>query len=146
MSATVQSPPPPATSRAASESPVARDREPWRYAVGDSDERPWGRWAVIGSGERHAVKTITVRPGGRLSLQYHNHRAEHWVVVAGTARVEIGGEAMDVAPGEHVFVPRGSVHRIRNDQIFPLSLIEIQYGAILDENDIVRLSDDYGRS
>lgn len=127
-------------------SPAANARPAWRYAVGDSDERPWGRWTVVAAGQAHAVKTIEVRPGGRLSLQYHDHRAEHWVVVAGLARVEIDGVAKDVAAGDHVHVPRGSVHRIRNERATPLCLIEIQYGEILDENDIVRLSDDYGRS
>ena len=116
-----------------------------RYEVGESDNRPWGRWEVIGTGSRYTVKRITVLPGQRLSLQYHHHRSEHWTVVDGAAEVELDGVAHQLGAGEHVFIPLGARHRVRNGGDAPLVFIEVQVGDLLDENDIVRVSDDYGR-
>lgn len=118
---------------------------PRGYAVGDADRRPWGTWSVVATGKGHAVKTITVDPGERLSSQYHRHRSEHWVVVCGVAVVEIDDDKRSVGAGEHVYIPRGAVHRITNPGSCPLIFVEVQCGQLLDENDIVRLSDDYGR-
>ena len=116
-----------------------------RYEVGESDSRPWGRWEVIGTGSRYTVKRITVLPGQRLSLQYHHHRSEHWTVVDGAAEVELDGVTHQLGAGEHVFIPLGARHRVRNGGDAPLVFIEVQVGDLLDENDIVRVSDDYGR-
>lgn len=109
-------------------------------------ERPWGRYTVIDSGPRYQVKQVVVEPGQRLSLQYHNHRAEHWVVVQGTAQVTIGSETMTVAMNESVFVPSKTLHRLENPGPESLCIIEVQTGAYLGEDDIVRLADDFGRS
>jgi mannose-1-phosphate guanylyltransferase/mannose-6-phosphate isomerase len=109
-------------------------------------ERPWGCYKVIDSGPGYQVKQIVVDPGKRLSLQLHQHRAEHWVVVQGTARVTIGGENIVVAANESVFIPRLTPHRLENLGQEPLRIIETQTGAYLEEDDIVRLADDYWRT
>ena len=108
--------------------------------------RPWGWWTVLGEGEGYKVKRIEVNPGHRLSLQHHVHRSEHWVVVAGTARIVIGERISLVHTQESTFVPAGTAHRIENPGPCPLIIIEIQNGLYLGEDDIVRLQDDYGRS
>jgi mannose-6-phosphate isomerase-like protein (cupin superfamily) len=91
------------------------------------------------------VKRIVVKPGARLSLQKHEHRAEHWVVVHGTARVTIGDEVRTLNENESAYVPIGAVHRLENPGATPLELIEVQTGALLSEDDIVRIEDDYRR-
>jgi mannose-6-phosphate isomerase len=116
------------------------------YGVGDEDERPWGRWKVIGVGQGFIVKEIMVKPGARLSAQYHNHRAKHWTVVSGEGEAEIDGTARELRRGDHLHVPLQAVHRIRNTGSTPLIFVEVQVGDLLDETDIVRLSDDYGRT
>lgn len=121
-------------------------RAPVRYAVGDRDERPWGTWEVLAVGAGYTLKRIVVSPGQRLSLQYHEFRAEHWTVVQGCAEAEIDGVRHALAAGEHVFVPLHAPHRVRNTGGEPLVIIEVQTGTCLDEHDIVRLSDDYGRT
>jgi mannose-1-phosphate guanylyltransferase/mannose-6-phosphate isomerase len=108
--------------------------------------RPWGFYQNFDRGEHFLVKRISVKPGGRLSLQQHAHRAEHWVVVRGTARVTIGEEVRMVHENESVYVPIGGVHRLENPGKIPLELIEVQTGSYLDEDDIVRLDDDYRRN
>lgn len=117
-----------------------------RYGVGDADERPWGAWRVIDAGEGFAVKRITVRPGARLSLQFHRGRDEHWIIAAGQARVTRGGELLDLGVNQAVFIPAGAQHRIENTGAADLIFIEVQLGALLDEADIVRVEDDYRRS
>lgn len=117
-----------------------------RYNPGDSDTRPWGKWEVLATGASYALKRITVTPGQRLSLQYHHHRAEHWTMVEGAAEVEIDGKTLPLSAGEHVYIPLGAHHRIRNPGDVDLVFIEVQVGDNLDENDIVRVVDDYGRS
>ena len=116
------------------------------YAAGDSDLRPWGRWTVLEAGAGYAVKRIEVIPGGRLSLQRHRFRAEQWVVVAGTALVTLDGEQFEVAPGGTVHIAVGQVHRVENRGEQDVVFIEVQIGATLDENDIERLEDIYGRA
>ncbi len=116
-----------------------------RYAPGDGEKRPWGSWEVLAVGDGYAVKRIVVEPGQRLSLQYHNHRAEHWTIVGGVAEVEIDGKVQTVEVDGHVHIPKLARHRIRNPGDVPMSFIEVQTGEIVDEADIVRLSDDYGR-
>jgi mannose-1-phosphate guanylyltransferase/mannose-6-phosphate isomerase len=107
--------------------------------------RPWGSYASIDAGDRFQVKRITVKPGARLSLQKHFHRAEHWVVVRGTALVERDGESTLLRENESIYIPIGAAHRLENPGKLPLHLIEVQSGAYLGEDDIVRLADNYGR-
>jgi mannose-1-phosphate guanylyltransferase / mannose-6-phosphate isomerase len=108
--------------------------------------RPWGCYQSIDQGDRFQVKRIVVKPGGRLSLQRHYHRAEHWVVVRGTARVTIGGEIKIVHENESTYIPIGAMHRLDNPGKIDLELIEVQTGSYLGEDDIVRVEDDYRRS
>lgn len=108
--------------------------------------RPWGSYDSIDVGERFQVKRITVKPGAALSLQKHHHRAEHWVIVSGTAEVTRNEEVFLVAENESTYLPLGAVHRLRNPGKVPLELIEVQSGSYLGEDDIVRLEDVYGRA
>jgi mannose-1-phosphate guanylyltransferase/mannose-6-phosphate isomerase len=108
--------------------------------------RPWGYYESIDMGERFQVKRIVVVPGGKLSLQKHRHRAEHWVVVRGTAEVTIGDTVKSVHENESVYIPIGSVHRLANQGKIPLELVEVQTGSYLGEDDIERIEDIYQRS
>ncbi|MPZ35057.1 MAG: mannose-1-phosphate guanylyltransferase/mannose-6-phosphate isomerase [Rhodospirillales bacterium] len=108
--------------------------------------RPWGHYRSVDAGDRFQVKRITVKPGAKLSLQKHYHRAEHWVVVHGTAIVQRGEERMLVRENESVYIPIGTEHRLENPGKLPLQLIEVQSGSYLGEDDIVRVSDSYGRA
>ena len=107
--------------------------------------RPWGSYQSLDQGERFQVKRIVVKQGGRLSLQLHHHRAEHWVIVRGTARVTIGDEVKILHENESIYVPSGARHRLENPGKIDLELIEVQTGSYLGEDDIVRLEDDYHR-
>jgi mannose-1-phosphate guanylyltransferase/mannose-6-phosphate isomerase len=107
--------------------------------------RPWGFYQTADSGGRYQVKRICVHPGGRLSLQKHFHRAEHWVVVHGVAEVTVGDEVKLVHENESIYVPMGAVHRLANPGKIPLELIEVQVGSYLGEDDIIRLDDVYRR-
>lgn len=108
--------------------------------------RPWGSYQSVDQGARFQVKRIVVKQGGRLSLQLHHHRAEHWVVVRGTARVTIGDDVKIVHENESVFIPIGARHRLENPGKIDLELIEVQTGSYLGEDDIVRIEDDYRRT
>jgi mannose-1-phosphate guanylyltransferase/mannose-6-phosphate isomerase len=108
--------------------------------------RPWGFYESLIQGERFQVKRIVVAPGQKLSLQKHFHRAEHWVVVNGTALVTRDEERIMLRENESVYLPLGCVHRLENPGRIPLTLIEVQSGAYLGEDDIVRIEDTYGRS
>ncbi|WP_194745470.1 mannose-1-phosphate guanylyltransferase/mannose-6-phosphate isomerase [Thermaurantiacus tibetensis] len=108
--------------------------------------RPWGSFRGLGRGEGWQVKRIAVKPGAKLSLQRHAHRAETWVVAAGVADVTVGEECRRMGPGESIFIPVGAVHRLENPGPEPLELIEVQQGSYLGEDDIVRLADLYGRA
>jgi mannose-1-phosphate guanylyltransferase/mannose-6-phosphate isomerase len=108
--------------------------------------RPWGWYDGVDSGERFQVKRIGVKPGGTLSLQMHHHRAEHWIVVSGTARVTKGEETFLVSENQSTYIPLGVTHRLENPGIVPLEMIEVQSGSYLGEDDIVRFEDTYGRS
>ena len=108
--------------------------------------RPWGNYQSLDQGERYQVKRIVVKHGGRLSLQLHHHRAEHWVVVRGTAQVTIGDNVQMLHENESVYVPSGARHRLENPGKIDLELIEVQTGSYLGEDDIVRFADDYHRS
>jgi mannose-1-phosphate guanylyltransferase/mannose-6-phosphate isomerase len=108
--------------------------------------RPWGWYDSIDQGERFQVKRIGVKPGCSLSLQKHHHRAEHWIVVKGTAEVTRGAETFLLAENESTYIPIGEIHRLRNPGKFDLEMIEVQSGSYLGEDDIVRLEDTYGRA
>jgi len=108
--------------------------------------RPWGSYETVEEGDRYQVKRISVKPGERLSLQMHHHRAEHWIVVRGTAEVTRGEETFMLAENESTYIPLGTTHRLANPGRMPLELIEVQVGAYLGEDDIVRFEDVYGRS
>jgi mannose-1-phosphate guanylyltransferase/mannose-6-phosphate isomerase len=108
-------------------------------------QRPWGKYLSVDMGARYQVKRITVKPGGVLSLQKHYHRAEHWVVVRGTAEVTRNDETIIVHETESIYLPIGCVHRMANPGKIPLELIEVQVGSYLGEDDIVRLQDIYKR-
>ncbi len=116
------------------------------YAVGQRDVRPWGEWMVIDCGAGFVVKRITVRPGQRLSLQRHQHRAEQWVVVAGLAQVTLGDAVFALGIGETARIAPDEIHRVANQGVNDVVFIEVQTGALLSEDDIERLSDDYGRA
>lgn len=107
--------------------------------------RPWGIYDCVDMGERFKVKRITVNPGAKLSLQMHHHRAEHWIVVAGTALVTIDGESQFISENQSVYIPIAAVHALENPGKVSLKLIEVQSGAYLSEDDIVRFEDNYGR-
>ena len=110
------------------------------------DERPWGSFTVLDEGENFKVKRIEVLPGKRLSYQKHAQRAEHWMVVAGEAKVTLDDEEITVAAGETVDIPIEAKHRVENASAEKLIFIEIQRGSYLGEDDIVRFSDDFGRA
>ena len=107
--------------------------------------RPWGWYQTMDLGDRFRVKRIQVAPGKKLSLQKHHHRAEHWVVVRGTAEVTRDGEVLLVRENESIYLPLGCVHRLANPGMIPVEIIEVQTGAYLEEDDIVRIEDDFGR-
>jgi len=108
--------------------------------------RPWGAYDSIDNGARFQVKRITVNPGATLSLQMHHHRAEHWIVVSGTAEVTRGNEVILLSENQSTYIPLGVTHRLKNPGKLPLELIEVQSGSYLGEDDIVRFEDQYGRA
>jgi mannose-1-phosphate guanylyltransferase/mannose-6-phosphate isomerase len=109
------------------------------------DYRPWGWYESIALGPRFQVKRIVVNPGAALSLQSHNHRSEHWIVVEGTAKVTIDDDVKIVAENQSVYIPLGAVHRMENPGKLPLTLIEVQTGSYFGEDDIIRYDDVYAR-
>lgn len=110
------------------------------------DRRPWGTFTVLDEGKDFKVKRIEVLPGKRLSYQKHSHRAEHWVVVQGTAKVTLDDREIVVRPGQSIDIAIGAAHRVENPGEETLLFIEVQRGAYLGEDDIVRLQDDFGRT
>jgi len=107
--------------------------------------RPWGHYDLVDTGERHQTKRIVVKPGAKLSVQKHHHRAEHWVVVKGTALVTKGEEKLLITENESIYIPLGIVHCLENPGVIPLEIVEVQSGSYLGEDDIVRFVDQYGR-
>jgi mannose-1-phosphate guanylyltransferase / mannose-6-phosphate isomerase len=107
--------------------------------------RPWGWYLEVDEGARFKVKRIMVNPGASLSLQMHHHRAEHWVVVKGTAQITNGDETLTLSENQSTYIPLGQTHRLRNPGVMPLEIIEVQSGSYLGEDDIVRFEDHYGR-
>ncbi len=110
------------------------------------DRRPWGTFTVLDEGDGFKVKRIEVLPGKRLSYQKHAQRAEHWIVVQGTAKVTLDDEEIDVPAGQAIDIALGAAHRVENADTELLVFIEVQRGAYLGEDDIVRLQDDFGRA
>ena len=110
------------------------------------DDRPWGHFETLARGPRFQVKSIVVKPGASLSLQSHEHRAEHWVVVEGTATVTVDDTKRLVTENQSVYIPTGARHRLANEGRQPLRLIEVQTGTYLGEDDIMRFDDVYQRS
>ncbi len=108
--------------------------------------RPWGKYDSIDNGARYQVKRITVKPGEKLSIQMHHHRAEHWIVVSGTANVTVDGKDTLMSENQSIYIPLGAIHALENPGKIPLELIEVQSGSYLGEDDIVRFSDRYGRA
>jgi mannose-1-phosphate guanylyltransferase/mannose-6-phosphate isomerase len=107
--------------------------------------RPWGTYQIVDIGDRHQVKRIIVKPEGKLSVQMHHHRAEHWIVVSGTAKVQNGDKEILLTENESTYIPAGVIHALENPENTPLELVEVQSGRYLGEDDIVRFSDIYGR-
>lgn len=123
-----------------------KDNKRSEYLLHRKVSRPWGSYDSIDNGERFQVKRIVVSPGGTLSMQMHHHRAEHWIVVKGTARVTRGDEVFLLTENQSTYIPIGVTHRLENPGTIPLELIEVQSGSYLGEDDIVRFEDTYGRS
>lgn len=115
------------------------------YQKGQKDNRPWGTWEVLDAGNGFCVKRICVTPKNILSLQSHNHRSEHWIIVSGEAVVTLGEDKIVKKANESIYIPVGTKHRIQNDGTENMEFIEIQTGDNLDENDIIRYEDSYGR-
>ena len=110
------------------------------------ERRPWGEFETLAEGAGYKVKRLVVEPGHRISLQRHRFRAEHWVVVAGAPRIVVGARVRRLKPRGTVDVPRGAWHRIENPGRRPVVIIEVQHGSRIDERDIIRRHDDYGRA
>jgi mannose-1-phosphate guanylyltransferase/mannose-6-phosphate isomerase len=125
---------------------ILRDRNDLRTEYSVQDYRPWGHYKVIEEEkDTFKIKRITVNQGKRLSYQLHHHRSEHWIVVRGMARVTVDGEVKFVRSGESIFFREGQKHRLENPGKTPLEIIEVQMGQYLEEDDIVRFDDEYGR-
>lgn len=118
---------------------------PSRIETIERIERPWGWYETVSAAPGNKIKRIRVQPSQRLSLQKHHQRAEHWVVVAGTASITIGERQFDLQPGEACDIARGQVHRLANRTDEPVEIVEVQFGDYLAEDDINRLEDDYER-
>jgi mannose-6-phosphate isomerase len=114
--------------------------------VAATELRPWGSFTILEEGKGYKIKRIDVKPGHRLSLQMHHHRSEHWIVVAGTAKVECGDATLVLGSNQSTYVPQCTTHRLENPGVIPLILIEVQNGEYLGEDDIVRFQDDYSRA
>ena len=115
------------------------------YKLHEKGDRPWGSWEVINVGNKHIVKKITVNPHSALSLQMHHHRSEHWIISEGTAQVTLDDKTFEAPANTPIFIEVEQKHRIANETNNPVVFIEIQTGETLDENDIVRFEDAYGR-
>ena len=130
--------------KAASSNLKAKQRD--EYLVHKPVYRPWGYYEGLDSGDRFQVKRIMVKPGSKFSLQMHHHRAEHWIVVSGTAKVIRGDDTLLLSENQSTYIPLGAKHRLENVGKVPLHMIEVQSGSYLGEDDIVRLDDDHRRA
>ena len=111
-----------------------------------SETRPWGTFFILDEGAGFKVKRIAVNPGGRLSLQSHKHRGEHWTVVIGVATVTVGDKVQDLSSSQHIDIPKGDKHRLENHTGSLVEIIEVQFGDYLGEDDIIRYDDVYNRT
>ncbi len=125
---------------------ILKEKNDERVILHQTVYRPWGTYTILENSPTHKIKNITVMPENSLSLQLHHHRSEHWVVVKGMACVQIGKESFFLRPGESTFITAGTKHRLSNPGKLPLEIIEVQLGECVDEDDIVRFDDDYGRA
>ena len=114
--------------------------------IGNFDNRPWGNWKTLDCGDGFHIKRITVFPGKRLSLQSHQHRKEHWIIIAGKALVEVDGNLSSLYKGEYIDIPLKCKHRLSNLEDEELIVNEVQFGNYLGEDDIKRYEDDFGRN
>jgi mannose-6-phosphate isomerase len=114
--------------------------------IAETGLRPWGSYTVLEEGRGYKIKRIEVKPGHRLSLQMHHHRSEHWIVVSGTAKVICGDQEILLGTNQSTYVPACTRHRLENVGVIPLTLIEVQNGEYLGEDDIIRFQDDYSRA
>jgi len=124
---------------------LLKERGRYEHSLHREVFRPWGSYDSIEAGGRFQVKRLKIKPGASLSLQMHHHRAEHWVVVAGTARITRGDDVFLLEENQSTYIPIGTRHRIENPGMIPLEIIEVQSGSYLGEDDIVRFEDVYGR-
>ncbi len=124
---------------------ILRERGDKRAREHRTAHRPWGSYTVLEENQFYKIKRLTVKPKRRLSLQKHYHRSEHWVVVKGTAKITVDGEERILRNGESTFIPAGTLHRLENPGLIPLEVIEVQIGEYLEEDDIERFDDDFGR-
>ncbi len=122
-----------------------KKRKAEEHLIHRTTYRPWGSFTILENGDRYKIKRLVINPGAKLSHQLHYHRSEHWVVVAGTARVTNGEREYDVHPNESTYIPMSTKHRLENRGRIPLQIIEVQNGEYLEEDDIVRFDDDYSR-
>lgn len=118
---------------------------PTTYRIGDADARPWGRWSVLDIAPRLVVKKLTVEPGKRISLQRHRRRSERWIVMQGVATVQKDDQRITLRTGDGVVIPQNCLHRLSNESAEPLTVLEVQFGEQLSEDDIERFDDDFGR-
>jgi mannose-1-phosphate guanylyltransferase/mannose-6-phosphate isomerase len=125
---------------------ILKKRNDERVLIHNEVYRPWGSYTILENSEKHKIKNISVLPGKKLSLQLHHHRSEHWVVVKGMACVENNGERFFLRQGESTFIRAGSKHRLSNPGKLPLEIIEVQLGEYVEEDDILRFDDEYGRT
>lgn len=116
-----------------------------KYNLNEIGNRPWGTWRCIAVGDKYIAKIITVNPHSSLSLQLHKMRSEHWVVVSGAPRITVGDSVLEYKFGESIDIPVDTPHRLENLTDVPVVVLEIQMGDVLDESDIIRLSDIYNR-
>ncbi len=123
----------------------ASSPQPTSATTPPSDVRPWGAYWVLEDAPTHKVKRLQVTPGERLSLQYHHHRQEYWLVIAGVATVTVDDRTWKAPVGETIHIPQGAKHRLGNTGSQPVEIIEVQLGSYFGEDDIVRLQDDYQR-
>ena len=107
--------------------------------------RPWGTYEILSSGSGYQIKKLVILQNQKISLQYHKQRSEHWIVIAGRGQAICGNRNISIKPGSHIFVGKNTVHRLENNKSGDLVIIEVQMGNYLEEGDIVRLQDEYGR-
>jgi mannose-1-phosphate guanylyltransferase/mannose-6-phosphate isomerase len=124
---------------------ILRQHDREEHLIHKTVERPWGSYTVLEKGDRYKIKRVVLKPRAKLSLQLHRRRSEHWVVVAGVAKVTRENETYLVHTNESTFIPINTKHRLENPEEVPLQIIEVQNGEYVEEDDIERFSDDYGR-